>query len=470
MYNRSMTTSAVFRSLRAAVGAAAIALGTPFAARAAEPVYTVTLPDKTRMVVTLARGRTPEGRRAVRVFSVPPTVAKYDAVVDATVTFVDDGSVKKVVVQSGPKANPTASHLEMERTDKGDDPARYSVNVPARSEKTAYSGRILSLTAAPATLGRQVDWKRKGPQEFLVFLDRGVPYPQYYPLTVTVDGSETLDLADGPLKARKLKYSAAFPYLPKEQQTGTLYVGPRGEIVRCDTALFLAPFKARGPLKPSVRSGERGTLEMALETPGEAYIRDRFRDAATREITNDIRDYRLSSTVLDLKGNLIEMESPWMGRKLTAKFGPGSVVSWTLEATPPAAVSVPGARAWFWPLFLMPDVWDSGRGSFASLAVGQQANGTYFPLVNGQIAGSPFVLERLEDVRAPNPAGGDVVLLRYRFTAGAVVWELYNDGARLVHAGASDGGVIARQGWDRFAARVTPPSAPAPYAASAAKP
>jgi hypothetical protein len=472
VYNRGMDLlpSILLRRLSCAapclalllLGLAACLL--PASSRAAEPVYAVTFANKSRMVVTLAEGRGPGGERTVRVVSVPPTVTPYDTVVDARLTMGADGVPAECAVTSGPVATPRASNLALVRTDRREDPAQFDIVSPKRSGATPFSGRLTTLLTAPAMIGRQYDWKRKGTQEFLVLVERGVPEPQFLPLTLTADGADRLELKEGPVQARRLRYKAPFPFLSEAQQTGVLYIGPRGEVLQCDTPLLATPIKATGPMHPYER--EDGAFELTLEVPDGVTIRERYLGAGRHEVaTEALGGLKIAKAVTNARWEPIEIESPLMGQPLQAKIANGAV-TWEMEAAPLGKATVAGGAVWVWPLFFIADAWEGSGGPFSALAIGQERRGTYYPLLHGQAAGVEFTLTRRDDVRVPNPAGGDIALFSYRFTSGGVTQDLYTDGRRLVHLTASDGGSITRQGWEKAAARLAtappPPPAKAP--------
>jgi hypothetical protein len=208
------------RSLILSVITAAVALAFPAGVRAqnaAEPVYLVTLPDKQVITLTTLFQQEADGAKAARVVTLPDGYGKSDLSLLASVGFDPSGYPAVASVQFGPKTLPKAIKLQAKRVEgeNATKAADWAVNVPANSETIPYSGTPIVLTLAHGMLGRQYDFARGGEQPFLCFLDFGVLTPAFHPITLRYDGTETIVLESGPVKARRLKYKTELPYLPK---------------------------------------------------------------------------------------------------------------------------------------------------------------------------------------------------------------------------------------------------------------
>ncbi len=444
-----------FLLLAAATGCAALV-----PAAAAEPVYLVTLPDKQLITLTTVWDEAPDGTRTARIVTLSEGYGRSDLSLFASVSLKPSGYARAAGVQFGPKALPKAVVLEAFRTDDepdgGENKAVFSVLVPKRTETIPFSGTPTTLQTAYGCLGRQYDWARGGEQRLFCLLDFAVAAPTFYTLTLKAAGTATIPLTSGPVKARRLLYTTDLPYMPKEQRQGALYVGKRGEVLRCASSLFAFSVFAVSPSHPGKESG---VFEFKLDRPGDVFVREREKSATVREIAIEVGDgaYQISRGTVNAVGRPLSLESPWLGRPLKVSFAPAAV-TWTLAASEPVKTTVAGGNAWFVPFWFVTEAWETGGGPDANLAVGDKRTGTYLPLFTGQQDGGAFEIERMPDYVA-RVGGDETPLHRYRVQT-RVAYELFTDGKRMVYFAGSDGLKATRNGWEFLATAIPMPKLP----------
>jgi len=430
-------------------------------ARAQEPTYTVTLPDKNVLRVRTESTGAPMGGHSLRVVTLGAGYAVNDFSLDARVLLAADGLPQRAALTFGPKAVPELVNLAAERVGAAGSEQAFHVSVPERRGTIPVgAGRLATLSVVQMAVGRIYDWQRGGEQSLPVLLDIGVLTPQLSQMTLVADGAEEIDLKAGKVKARRLRYDAPFAFLPEAARKGHLYVGKRGEVLRWDGVLFGQPYKLKAPATKDETTGE---LRVAVDAPGDLVLKETPRPGGDRAFVLGAQngDFPIATTVTRPDLRPVSVESPFFGRPFKAVVV-GTELRYTLAATPPKRTPTPGGRAWFAPQFFAPGVWEAA-GPFAGMEPGgEKRNGVYFPLFTGQEDGNPFVLERLADARANGPAGPATVR-RYRMAA-KVTHDLYTDGKHLLAMLSSDGTRIVRGGWEAFAEAQTAPPTPAPPA------
>ncbi|MBC8137638.1 MAG: hypothetical protein H8F28_17290 [Fibrella sp.] len=430
-----------------------------FAQNSAEPVYVVTLPDKQIITLTTVFNDDGNGAKSARVVTLPDGYGKSDLSLFASVSVNPEGYPVAAAVQFGPKSVPKALKLQGKRIGDeagGDKDTVWAVNVPASTETISYSGIPLTLPTAHGALGRQYNFARGGEQPFLCLLDFAVLTPTFYPITLRYDGTETIALEGGAVKARRLKYVTALPYLPKEQNEGVIYVGTRGEVLRCDTNLFATPFKALGSSKSTGKAGE---WELKMDRPGDVFVRERLLKDGIREISIEAGpgNYPVARGTVNKAGRPLTLSSPWLGRALTVTFTPTTAI-WSLAATEPVKTAVASGKAWFVPNWFVTESWETGAGPWANMAIGDKRDGSYFPLFTGQQEGGTFTMERKPDYTA-QIGGSEVVLRRYNVQT-KVTYDLLTDGKRMVYFVGSDGLKSTRTGFESLGNTIPAPKAP----------
>ena len=441
-------------------------------ARAAEPTYTVTLPDKQKLHLQVVEEAGAGGEGRVRVVTLPQSVAKSDLLCDAFLTLDTNGKPDFCHVFFGPKPG-VGANFEAVRNPAG---SAFDVRVPAAAGSLLFGGTLIAPLVAELFIGRLYDWKRGGTQTFAMLVDAGVPTAEVVTLKLTADGVETLTLPDGPVTARRLRYDTPLSVLPKDQQTGVFWVGPLGEVLRCDTAFFGVPLRAKGV---ATREDDNKRLALRFANPGDptGFVvllradRQAGGYAVALEIEGKGRDANipLASLTCDSSYRLQHLETPWHGRPFVADVV-GNEVRYRLPAQGLAVRQTPTGRAWFLPYWFATDIWEAGKGAWADLAIGETRDGDYLPLFTGDYnGGGPFALERLPDravgegrpalhvYRFSNKAAGEVKLVGDRTN----VYDVYTDGKRLVAFIGSDKSTIIRDGWEAWAAGL---AAPAPVA------
>lgn len=419
----------------------------------------VTLPDKQVITLTTVFNMEADGAKSTRVVTLPDGYGKSDLSLLASVGFDPSGYPVVASVQFGPKNLPKAIQLRGKRVGEPSDTkaVEWEVNVPASTETIPYSGIPIALTLAHGMLGRQYDFARGGEQPFLCLLDFAVLTPAFYPITLRYDGTETITLGSGLVKARRLKYKTELPYLPKDQNEGVIFVGARGEILRCDTNLLALPFKALGPSKATSRNGE---WELKMDRPGDVFVRERLQKDGVREIAIEAGpgNFPVTKGTVSKTGRPLTLSSPWLGRALNVSFAP-TAATWTLAATEPVKTNVSGGKAWFVPCWFVTESWESGAGPWADMAIGDKRDGSYFPLFTGQQDGGSFVIERKPDYKA-QIGGSDVTLHRYSVQS-KIAYDLFTDGKRMAYFSGSDGLKATRTGYEALTNIIPLPKTPA---------
>lgn len=425
---------------------------------AAEPTYTALLPPalKLSLQMQVTPGTDGTGRR-VRVFSRPASQAKSDILLDAFLNLDAAGQPTYSRLFLGLVPGVGVS-LEALRQPTGE----FSLRVPEESGTLPFGAPLFSPLVAELFVGRMYNFKKGGPQNFALLLDYGGYPTQLITLKLTaIAGTETITLADGPVKARRLRYEAAIPHLPKEQQTGVFHVGPLGEVLKCDTAFFGVPLLAKGPAFYE-EDGRR--FKLVFTNPGDTFpvflYADKRPEGHVVTLETD-KGYRIATAACDNKYRLTRLETPWKGRKFTASaVAPQNAVRFKLEAGMPTMIPVTTEnRVWFVPHWLATETWESNPATFGNMAVGEKREGTYFPMFTGELVGNPFTVERMPDVAATVAGGADFPVRHYRFS-GRNNYEVYTDGKRLIYFTGSDKVTVVRDGWEAFAADIKPPDPP----------
>ncbi len=427
-----------------------------------EPVYLVTLPDKQVVTLTTVLTPSPDGTKTARLVTLPDGYGRSDFLLSARVTVKPSGYASAAQAQLGIKLLPKLVLLQARRVDEEadgkDSKSTWEINVPTQSETIPFSGATTTLLTAQALIGRQYDFKRGGEQKLSCLLDIVTPQPQVYSLTLKSNGTEAIPLSDGKIvKTHRLVYQTDLPYLPQEQKTGTLYIGPRGEIVRCDTNLFALPFKLKTPM----RLGKDGsTWEARYDRKEAVFLREYAPTKGEHTIglfVGEKGEIPISTVTTSPDGTPLTLESPWLGRKLSVRFTPRAI-DWKLDSTPPATVAVAEGNAWFLPFWFVTETWETGAGPWANMAIGDKRTGTYLPLFTGQSAGEPFAIERQPDYR--NVVNGQEMMLHRFRVQTKVVFDVLTDGKRLVYYAGSDGAKVTRNGFESLGNSIPAPKPP----------
>jgi hypothetical protein len=428
---------------------------------ATEPTYTITLPDKQTFALQVAVRKGADGSREVRVFT-RPTPTPGPLYIENIIVADPDGKPSRCRLFFGTKPR-VGMTMEAVRNPKGD----YSIRVPEEKGTLNFGAPLFTPLAAELFVGRMYDWRRGGPQNFAQLVDYGAPPVSIVTLTLTADGQETITLPSGEVKARKLKYKAAVPHLPKEQQEGVFWVGPLGEVLKCDTPFFGVPLRAQ---KPAVYDKATETLTLTFANPGDApgthvalYARKRGTIGYTLALEFE-KGMKLATLECDTAFRPTTIETPWFGRTFHADIS-GSTLRYSLAETPVSVRPAPTGNVWFPPSRFVTELWEGEKGVFAGMAVGEKRDGDYLGVVPNQTDEGPFILERLPDVTARTPEGEEIAVRHYRqmgkqseskvelgipLQMARPVYHLYTDGARLIAFLGTDKVTVFRDGWDAF--------------------
>lgn len=452
----------------------ALFLLAPVSVRAqGEPAYTFTLPDKQTLPLQLTVEKKSDGGVGrVRVQNRPS--ASGAALVALDLLLTTDGENKPTRCRVSVGARPDdLNHMEAIRTEKGE----YDIQVPAEKGELPLGARLFSPLAAELFVGRMYDLRRGGPQNFALLIDYGPGPVKVITLTLTAEGPEQITLPDGPVKARRMRYKAAVPFLPKEQQAGVFWIGPLGEVLKCDTSFFGVPLRAKKPAFYE-NNGKRLTLTFSNPDSPDTLVHLRAdRRTSGLAVTLSINDTPpFANLECDPSFQPLRIETAWKGRPFKAEVN-GSALRYVLEGVKDRVHPVSSGRVWFPPYWFVTELWEGEKGAFANLKVGETRDGDYLPLLLGPREGQSFSLERLADKTTSAPSGEEMVVRRYRFSnkpgsnlsaEARNVYDLYTDGSRLIAFVGSDGITITRDGWGAFTGTLKKPD-PAPIPRQPAK-
>jgi hypothetical protein len=466
-------------SLRSLLGMSALSFVSKVPAAVPEPTYTVTLPGNQVLSLRLENLKSADGRRKIRVWNQLKSIAKSDLHIDTQTVLEADGKPSSTRAFFG--VNPdVGQYLQAVRSATG-----FTIREPSLEGDLKFGAPLFTPLLAELFIGKMYDFKRGGPQIFAHLLDSFVATAKINTLTLTAEGeAETLQLSDGPVKARKLRYLLNEPLLPEPWRTGVFYVGPSGEVLKCDTLFFGTPIRAKGA---AVWAEQGKRLTLRLGNPDSANYNVALQADKqgsgdwTINLKFDGRSEPVATLTCDKSFRLKRMETPWHGRPFYADVVASDTLHWKLAAGPEQGSTVPSdAPVWFLPHWFITDVWEGGSGAFAAMSADETREGFMFPLIFGQREATPFTLKRLADTSARSANGSSSALRRYRFYNGgeqeapdpsAMRFDLYTDGSRLAVLLSGDGIRIVRNGWEKFAAGLTPPassSTPPPAAPAAA--
>jgi hypothetical protein len=338
----------------------------------------------------------------------------------------------------------------------------YQQRAPRTRGTMNYAPPLVTAATLMLFAGRLYDWDKGGEQSFAYLMEIGVTVPTLYALRLTADGTEEIALESGKVKARRLKYRAVLPHLGKEQQTGTLYVGPGGELLSSPNPFFIIPFKLKAPgtLDRSAR-----TLELALEGPVDIKLRAKEKRTGVEAKILINNSAQVNTISLDPRLRVTRLESLFPGRKMTVRAGNGTL-TWELEETQPDPLPLSAPYPLFFPQWFATEVWEAGNGPYADMKVGDRRFGTHPPVYFAAPIVNPFRVERLPDLSA-TVGGATTAIHHFRFTfstdptkEGARldnIYDLYTDGRRLV-ALLGLNITALRDGWDAFTGTLKPPT------------
>ncbi len=469
------------RRFIAAFSAATVA-GVPLcAARAAfaqaggEPTYTATFADKATLKLQVKVARNGDGGQTVVVQSRPASVAPATLWINSSLTASRDGTVQTTRAAFGPVPN-VGLLLEAKRLPMAVGEGAYKVGVPATQGTASFTGTLWTPMVAELFAGKMYDWKKGGAQNFAMIVDLGAVLDvRIVTLTLTAPDNgktEPLKLADGDVPARKLHASANLSFLPEAMGAKVetdFWVGPGGEVLKCDTPFFGIPIQAKNK---AVWENNGNRWALYFNNPGDApvipiprVLLRADKQNAKWEIGLDIGEARSAQTIVsagcDLNYRLTHMENPWRGRP-TRVTAVGNELRWSIDAEPGQVVPTPtSGQTWWLPSWFVTTLWEGPEMPFAGMEPnGEKKSGDYFPLFTGQRDANPFTLERLPD--AGTTGGSQNAPIRhYRFVAKNV-YDVYTDGARLIAFLGSDKTLITRDGWENWAKVLPFPDAPAP--------
>jgi hypothetical protein len=434
--------------------------------------YTMTLADKRgialpphvlrplpKAVTVRVRLTTPgSGGPAIRLVGVPGT-GEAGFGFDAVLTLDGSGVPRDCRATFGPRPAmtgatpatvPYAAEIHAARQPGGGD--AFRLTLPARTGRSVAGAPVLHPLAAQLFIGRQYDFGRGGPQTFALLQDWDgdalSPLSDLATLRLEARGPARVTLEGGEAEARRLEYTLSAVSGSAPPRTGTLFVGPRGELLQATPALFGIPFDGGRAKKPA--EVEDGVVVLRTDK-GETIKGKRRPDGGYDVELYGKYDYPFATATLDAAGRFARISERWNGRERVSAAAPNEV-RYSFSVGELGTVPTTPERAWFLAHWFATGTWEDGAGPFARMPVGGKQDGTFLPLILSGEYGRPFTLERLTDLRAS--AGGAPPLRRYRvfLDAGAVRYDLYTDGQRLVHLSGTDGLTITRDGSEAFAA------------------
>lgn len=261
-------------------------------------------------------------------------------------------------------------------------------------------------------LGKLFSLGRSGEQRFMLLRELGEPGLLSGTLTLSEQGLEPLKLASEEVKARRLRYTVSASLgFPKDQQRGSLWIGPQGEVLHSDLwpqQRALAPMGNAENDPAFLLKRADGVLCRAEQREKNWLLTEN--SPGKKESPFEIE--------LDFERRLQRLTSQRAGAPLSAEWD-GSVLRYAYPGIPPRFVSIPeGGIALFLSSLFLPE-------AIPGLKVGQKRMLALFPLLTGNDVALPGTLERLpDDVRKRR---------HYRLTLeGGIVAELECDTRSLV--------------------------------------
>lgn len=431
----------------------------PAPALAAEPTYTARFADKKTARLYLSVVTNPQsGEKRVRIGNL--TGVKSELLLEASLTTDSTNVPQRVRMRFGEM--PTVGESAPELTDLEATPlarTAWVVRRPAQSGVIRFSGPLLSSPASLLFFGRSYNFKQGGAQTATFLSIQNTPTPQTFNLTLTDGGKETISLGAGgdaqKVQARKLLYKAPdAPNLNRREREGVIYVGPIGEVLRCDTRLFGNRIRAEGAAKRTDSNGY--TLE--LQGRDITIVGERKPDGWDVKFNVGKQGNTVGAAQLDTQLRILSMAGGRNMKQVATVVN--NEILWKSDEGGASDVVVPDGKLWLLPHWFATDLWEAGSnaGDFA-LNVDAEQSGLYLPLFTGQRDGYLFTIKRLRDF---GKVDGTTVR-RYRFTSRNI-YEIYTDGTRLIYFAGSDGTTITRDGWAIWASglpRVVKPNEPA---------
>ena len=427
----------------------------PLCAQTPESNYTITLPDKQKIAVAVSVRNNRDGGRAARIVSRAPSAGTpAPLLMDVTAETNADGVPLRSQIALGvDAANP--ARFEARRTPEGE----YAVGMMEERRTLPFGATLVSAQTAQMFLGRLYKFDKGGEQSFALFVDYGWKPLEIVTLNLRADGTEVIELTEGKVTARRLRYEAAISHIAKVDQKGVFYIGPLGEILRCDTAALGLPFKLRGPVKREETKRLVGAIAVPIDTL--KILLKAERDIDGYNIAVRLNDQPFGpKTSCDLNYLPTRIESNWLGRAMTAVVAENQVQC-VLAATPPEVSAAPSNHPWFIPHWIVTELWEGETGQFKGMKVGEKREGDFLPLVSGLVERGPFTIARQPDAKA-TLGEGTVTVFCYRLQSAKQTYQLYTDGSRLFVCQGSDGFRVVRDGWESYADALKPPTAPTP--------
>jgi hypothetical protein len=452
-------------------GACALWLIVAPPARAQEPTYVYTQRGGSTMAVSLRVTARPEGT-TIRLFdaTAPDTTPTHSL---ATTLELDaDGIPRYCLTRFTPQEKSYSSQV-LEATPSAQERTSYQVVQPKIEGVLRYSGMLLTNTGLQLGIGKIYDSRKGGPQQFPYLLEYGVRTPSLCTLTLAADGKEEISVGGEMVTARRLKYRAASLLLPKDRQSGVLYVGPAGELLRCDTGLlFGKPYQTASPAKVDARTG---LITVPVEKPVAFTISGRPVTGRVEISLVTTAGFSVSTTLLDRRFSMLQMTSHFRGRKATFQAN-GTELHYFVEPGAPSITAAPSGRPFYFAHWFATELWEENERYFAGMEPGDKRDSDYIPLYFGFPGAYPFTVERLGG-RSVIHAGQKAAVRCYRFiiwsdstrTKAANHYDIYTDGRRLIAAlGVGDAVTIRRVGWEDFTGSLKPTALPS--SASAERP
>ncbi len=456
-YNRDMKCCRIWNVCTRAIFVTLLTGSGQIRAQAPEPTYTLVLPGKQTVHLQIQARTGLRGPQIARIFNTPVSPLatdkskKSDFILDASIVK-DPNGIPTLARLSFGADNTSLIAFEGRRMPDG----VFRVSIPEERKTLPFGAPLVTNLTAQIFLGRLYQWEKGGEQNFALLVDYGWKPIEITTLKLTANGKETITLADGKFEARKLRFEASVPHLGATPQKGDLYIGPLGEILRCDSPLFGLPFRLRGPAKRE--EGKRIIAQIFLPT-------DRLTASIKAERTNDRYDVTLylnenvvSSARAGLDYQATHFESSSRGRPFIANIY-GNQLQYILSEAAPEDQTYDTGRPWFAPYWLVTALWENDNASFGGMSPGEKRKGEAPQKIAGLLQDNSFTLERLTDTTAE--IGNSTFPVRhYRMTAEKSITDLYTDGSRLIASLNSDGMTITRDGWETWAAAQDPPKKP----------
>lgn len=390
------------------------------------------------------------GKEQVRLVTRPTSDANSAAFFDVDFTQGEQQiprcrAVFGSVAKSGTGITPYQAILQAEHSTILDG---FHLLLPAVQSQATTGAPVFHPLAAQLFLGKMYDFAQGGSRTFALLQDWDGdalnPLSQLATLKLEASGSTILTIDGKRTEARRLKYRlSGTGGIPQE---GDLLVGPQGELLQAIPPVFGIPFDGG---QAAGLAAQEGDVIVLKTNKGETIKAKQVTDGYEVELYGKPA-YPFAVAALDRNFRLTRVSERWNGRERVSQVALGKVLI-DFSSSELENITTPYDRAWFLPSWFATGTWEE-HGPFANLVPGGKQKGTFIPMILRGPYGQAFTVERLRTTDGST-------MRKYRMTIGSEkIYDLYTDGAFLVHLTGSDGIKATQSGYEAFAATVKAPA------------